>query len=162
MKKFIFTIVMAFLIGGFAFTANAQDRKTKPNVKTRAKTEKIVKPVSKRPDVKNNVNESSIKVRNRDAEQKTLELKKESDAKARAEAENKAIKENNDLFDEFVETVDNCEIERNKKDRDKNQYSQYLEKALRLSTKVNAKMLTDTQKETFESYKAKLNGFLKG
>lgn len=162
MKKFIFTIVMAFLIGGFAFTANAQDRKTKPNVKTRAKKENLVKSVNKNPDLKNNVNENSIKVRNKDAEHKTLELKIESDAKARADAENKAVNENNDLFDEFVETVDNCEIERNKQDKDKNQIRQYLEKALRLSTKVNVKLLTDTQKATFETYKAKLNGFLKG
>ena len=162
MKKFFFTIVMVLLIGGFTFTANAQDRKTKPNVKTRARTEKQVIPVSKRQDLKNNVNESPVKVRNRDTEQKKLEFKIESDAKARAESENKVIKENNNLFDEFVETVDNCEKERNKKDRDKNQIGQYLEKALRLSKKINTKMLTDTQKDTFETYKAKLNRFLKG
>ena len=83
-------------------------------------------------------------------------------AKAKAEAEKIAIKENSDLFDGFVEAVDKCEIEHNKKIKDKKQYSQYLEEALRLSTKINTKMLDDTQKKTFEAYKAKLNSLLKG
>ena len=161
MKNFIITTVMALLIGAFAFTANAQDRKTKPFAKTRGKTEKQVQPGIKGQNLKfNNVNENSIKA-SKNAKQ-TLELKIEADAKAKAEAEKKAIQENNDLFDEFVKTVNNCEIEHNKTAIEKNQFSQYLEKALRLSTKINKKMLTDLQKVTFEESKAKLNSFLKG
>ena len=76
-------------------------------------------------------------------------------------AEQKAIKENTDLLNEFVKTVDKCEMEHNKKHDEKNQFSQYVEKALRLSTKINTKLLTDAQKATFEASKAKLNGFLK-
>ena len=169
---------MALLIGGFAFTAKAQDRKTRPVRRAKAKTEKQIQRENKKTDWKFNVNESSVKgLQNaerksldvekdvkKDVEQKTLELKIDSDAKAKAEAEKTAIKENSDLFDEFVEVVDNCEKEHNKKDKDKNksQLSQYLEKALRLSTKINTKMLNDTQKKTFDAYKAKLNSFLKG
>jgi hypothetical protein len=37
-----------------------------------------------------------------------------------------------------------------------------LEKALRLSTKIDTKKLTDKQKGIFEESKIKLNGFLKG
>ena len=155
MKNFIITTVMALLIGAFAFTANAQDRK----VRTRVKTEKQVNPEVKRQNL-NDVNESSTKAQKETKQ--TLKLKKEAEAKAKAETEKKAIKENSDLFDEFVETVNNCEIEHKKKHDEKNQFSQYLEKALRLSTKINTKMLTDEQKVTFEASKAKLNGFLKG
>ena len=147
-------------MGAFAFTANAQDRKAQPVVNTWAKPENQAKPENKRQDLKINVNENFVKIQ-KNAEQ-TLELKKEAEAKAKAEAEKKAIKENNDLFDEFVKTVDNCEIEHNKTSIEKNQFSQYLEKALRLSTKINKKMLTDVQKVTFEESKAKLNSFLKG
>ena len=160
MKNFIITTVMALLIGAFAFTANAQDRKTTPFTKTRIKTEKQTNPASKGQNLKINRNENSIKA-HKNAEQ-TLELKIEADAKAKAEAEKKAIQENSDLFDEFVKAVDNCEIEHNKKPIEKNKFSQYLEEALRLSTKINTKMLTEEQKVTFEAYKAKLNGFLKG
>ena len=166
---------MALLIGGFAFTANAQDRKNKPVRKAKAKTEKQIQRKNKKTDWKFNVNEGSKgqqdaerksldveKDVNKDVEPKTLELKIDSDVKAKSEAEKIAIKENSDLFDEFVEAVDNCEKERNRKDKDKNQLSQFLEKALRLSTKINTKMLNDTQKTTFDAYKAKLNSFLKG
>ena len=157
MKNFIITTLMALLIGAFAFTADAQDRKV---VRPRAKTEKQVNPENRRQNLKNNVNENSKKAP-KDAKQ-TLKLKKEADEKAKAEAEKNAIKENNDLFDEFVKTVENCEIEHNKKPVDKKKFSQYLEEALRLSTKINTKLLTDEQKVTFEARKAKLNGFLKG
>ena len=157
MKNFIITTVMALLVGAFAFTANAQDRKV---VKPRAKTEKQVNPESRRQNVRNNVNENSPKAQ-KDAKQ-TLKLKKEADEKAKAEAEKNAIKENSDLFDAFVEAVENCEIEHNKKPSDKNKFKQYLEEALRLSTKVNTKMLTEDQKVIFEECKVKLNGFLKG
>ena len=146
-------------MGAVAFTANAQDRKAQPVVNTWANTEQQVKPENKRRDLKINVNENFVKAQ-RNAEQ-TLELKKEAEAKAKAEAEKKAIQENNDLFDEFVKTVNNCEIEHNKTAIEKNQFSQYLEKALRLSTKINTKMLTDAQKATFDANKAKLNSFLK-
>ena len=47
-------------------------------------------------------------------------------------------------------------------DNEKNQFRQYLEKALRLSTKIDTKKLTDKQKGIFEESKIKLNGFLKG
>jgi hypothetical protein len=157
MKNFIITTVMALLIGAFAFTADAQDRKF---VRPKAKTEKQVNPESRRQSLKNNVNENSTKAQ-KEAKQ-TLKLKKEADEKTKAEVEKKAIKENNDLFDEFVKTVENCEIEHNKKPIDKIKISQYLEEALRLSTKINTKMLTDGQKVTFEECKVKLNGFLKG
>ena len=142
MKNFIITTVMALLIGVFAFTANAQDRKSKSVVKARSKTEKPIKPKSKKQDLKINVNENFVKAQNN--------------------AEQKAIKENKDLLDAFVKAVNNCEIEHNKKPIDKNKFSQYLEEALRLSTKINTKMLTDAQKDTFEKSMAKLNGFLKG
>lgn len=157
MKNFIITTVMALLIGAFAFTANAQDRKTKPAVKSRAKTEKQANQENKGQNLKIR-NESSIKAP-KNAEQ-TLELKIEADAKAKAEAEKKAIKENSDLLVEFVKAVDNCEIEHNK--NNDNKFSQYLEEALRLSTKINTKMLTDEQKATFDENKTKLNVFLKG
>ena len=160
MKNFIITTVMALLIGAFAFTANAQDRKTRSIVKTRPKIETQVKPENKGQNLKINVNEDSKKAL-KDTKQ-TLELKIEAEAKAKAEAEEKAIKENNDLFDEFVKAVDNCEIEHSKKYDEKNQINQYLEKALRLSTKINTKMLTDEQKDIFEASKAKLSSFLKG
>ena len=159
MKNFIFTTVMALLIGAFAFTANAQDRKTTPFTKTRIKTEKQTNPASKGQNLKINRNENSIKA-HKNAEQ-TLELKIEADAKAKAEAEKKAIQENNDLFNEFVKAVDSCGIHY-KKPNEKKQFGQYLEEAMRLNTKINTKMLTDEQKATFEEYKAKLNGFLKG
>ena len=146
---------MALLVGAFAFTANAQDRNPKPVVKAREKTEKQENPENKGQNLKFR-NEHSKKT------PKDAKLKKEAEAKAKAEAKKKAIKENNDLFDEFVKTVGNCEIEHNKKDGDKNQFSQYLEKAMRLSKKINTKMLTDEQKVTFEACKAKLNSFLKG
>ena len=133
---------MALLIGTIAFTANAQDRKTKSIGKTRAKTEKQVKPKSKKLELKINGDEGFVK--------------------APDNAEQKAIKENSNLFDAFVKAVDNCELEHNKKPKDKNKFSQYLEEALRLCTKINTKMLTDAQKDTFEKSKAKLNGFLKG
>ena len=149
---------MALLISAFAFTANAQDRKTKPAVKTRAKTETQANHENKGQNLKIR-NENSIKAQ-KNADQ-TLELKIEADAKAKAEAEKKAIKENSDLLDKFVKAVDNCEIEHNK-NNDNNKFSQYLEEALRLSTKINTKMLTDEQKATFDASKAKLNGFLKG
>lgn len=133
---------MALLIGGFAFTASAQDRTNNPSVRQRAKTEKQVKPRSnKKQDLKINVNKNSKKVH--------------------ADFDQKAIQENNELLNEFVKTVDKCEMEHNKKHDEKNQFSQYVEKALRLSTKINTKLLTDAQKATFEASKAKLNGFLK-
>ena len=162
---------MALLIGGFAFTANAQDRKTRPVRKAKAKTEKQIQRENKNLDWKFNVNEGSKGQQNverksldvkKDDEQKTLELNLDSNAKAKAEAEKIAIKENSDLFDGFVEAVDKCEKEHNKKVKDKKQFSQYLEEALRLSTKINTKLLDDTQKKTFEAYKAKLNSLLKG
>ena len=155
MKNFIITTIMALLIGAFAFTANAQERKV---VRPRAKTEKQIQPESKRQNLKNNVNKSSTKI-TKDA--KTLKLIKDADSKALIDAEKKAIQENNDLLDEFVKTVGNCEVEHNKRPNDKNKFSQYLEEALRLSTKINTKMLTDEQKIAFEESKAKLNGFLK-
>ncbi len=148
---------MALLIGAFAFTANAQDKKV---VRTRAKTEKQINTESKRQNLKNNANENSTKAQ-KEAKQ-TLKLKKEAEAKAKEEVEKKAIKENSDLFDEFVETINNCEIEHKKKYDENNQFNQYLEKGLRLSTKINTKMLTDEQKVIFEATKAKLSGFLKG
>lgn len=151
---------MVLLLGAFAFTANAQNRKTNLIGRTKAKTEKQVKPEIKGQNLKFNVNENSTKA-SKDTKQ-TLELKKEAEAKAMAEAEKKAIKENSDMLDEFVKTVENCEIEHNKKHDEKNQFRQYLEKALRLSTKIDTKMLTDAQKDTFDVNKAKLNGFLKG
>ena len=142
MKNFIITTVMALLIGGFAFTANAQDRKPNPAVRTRANTEKQVKSKGKKPaDLKINGNKNVVKTQNN--------------------AEQKAIKENTELLNEFVKTVDKCEVEHNKKYNENNQFNQYLEKALRLSTKINTKLLTDAQKATFEASKAKLNGFLK-
>ena len=159
MKDFIITTVMVLLIGAFTFTANAQDRNTQPALKTWAKTEKQVKHKNKRRDLKININENFVKVQ-REAGQ-TLELKKKTEAKAKSEAEKNAIKVNTDLFDEFVKTVEDCEIEHNKKSIEKNLFSQNLEKALRLSTKINTKMLTDAQKVTFDANKAKLNGFLK-
>ena len=140
MKNFIITTMMALLIGGFAFTANAQDRK-KPAVRTRAKTEYQDNKSSKKADLKINVNKNTKKPQNT--------------------AEQKAIQENTELLNEFVKTVDNCEIEHNKKYNENNQFSQYLEKALRLSTKINTKLLTKEQKTIFEANKAKLNGFLK-
>ena len=148
---------MALLIGAFAFTANAQDKKV---VRTRARTEKQINTESKRQNLKNNANENSIK--SKKESKQTLKLKKESEAKTKEEAEKKAIKENSNLFDEFVETINNCEIEHKKKYDENNQFNQYLEKGLRLSTKINAKMLTDEQKVIFEATKAKLSGFLKG
>ena len=132
---------MALLIGGFAFTASAQDRKSNPAVKTRAKIEKQEKTSNKKQDLKLNVTKNSKKVH--------------------ANTEQKAVQENNELLNEFVKTVDKCEIEHNKKHDENNQFSQYVEKALRLSTKINTKLLTDAQKATFEASKAKLNGFLK-
>jgi uncharacterized protein YxeA len=141
MKNFIITTVMALLISGFAFTASAQDRKNNPAVKSRAKIEKQEKTSNKKQDLKLNVNKNTKKVH--------------------ADPEQKAIQENNELLNEFVKTVDKCEIEHNKKHDEKNQFSQYVEKALRLSTKINTKLLTDAQKATFEASKAKLNGFLK-
>lgn len=132
---------MALLISGFAFTASAQDRKNNPAVKSRAKIEKQEKTSNKKQDLKLNVNKNSKKVH--------------------ANTEQKAVQENNELLNEFVKTVDKCEIEHNKKHDEKNQFSQYVEKALRLSTKINTKLLTDAQKATFEASKAKLNGFLK-
>ena len=144
-------------MGAFAFTANAQERK----VVTRTKTEKQLIPESKRQNLNiNNVNENSTKGKTNTKQ--TLKLKKEAEAKAKAEAEKEVIKENNDLFDEFVEAVENCEIEHNKKPNDKNQFSHYLEIALRLSTKINTKMLTGEQMVIFDENKTKLNGFLKG
>ncbi len=77
------------------------------------------------------------------------------------DAEQKAIQENVDLLNEFVKTVDDCELEHNKKNKDNNQFSQYLEQALRLSKKINKKKLTDAQKTTYEASKVKLNGLLK-
>ena len=141
MKNFIITTVMALLISGFAFTASAQDRKNNPAVKTRAKIEKQEKTSNKKQDLKLNVNKNSKKVH--------------------ANTEQKAVQENKELLNDFVKTVDKCEIEHNKKHDEKNQFSQYVEKALRLSTKINTKLLTDAQKATFEASKAKLNGFLK-
>lgn len=132
---------MALLISSFAFTASAQDRKSNPAVKTRAKIEKQEKTSNKKQDLKLNVNKNSKKVH--------------------ANTEQKAVQENNELLNEFVKTVDKCEIEHNKKHDENNQFSQYVEKALRLSTKINTKLLTDAQKATFEASKAKLNGFLK-
>jgi len=141
MKNFIITTVMALLISGFAFTANAQDRRDNPASKSRAKVEKQGKTANKKQDLKLNVSQNSKKVH--------------------VNTDQKAIQENNDLLNEFVKTVDKCEIEHNKKFNDNNQFSQYVEKALRLSTKINTKLLTDAQKATFEASKAKLNGFLK-
>ena len=155
MKHFIITTVMALLIGAFAFTANAQDRKVG---RVKAKTEKQIKPESKRQSLNHNLDENSTKT---SKNAKTLKLKKDDEAKAKAEAEKKAIQENNDLFNEFVKAVDSCGIHY-KKPNEKNQFGQYLEEAMRLNTKINTKMLTDEQKSTFEEYKAKLNGFLKG
>ena len=140
MKNFIITTVMALLIGGFAFTANAQD-KTKTVVKKGAKTEKHVKVKKNNSDLELDVNRGSTKGQN--------------------DPEQQAIQENNDLLNEFVKTVDNCEQEHNNKHKGNNQFSQYLEKALRLSKKINKKLLTDSQKTTFETSKAKLNGLLK-
>ena len=85
MKNFIITTVMALLIGAFAFTANAQDRK----VRTRVKTEKQVNPEIKRQNL-NDVNESSTKAQKETKQ--TLKLKKEAEAKAKAESEKKERK----------------------------------------------------------------------
>ena len=106
---------MALLISGFAFTASAQDRKNNPSEKPRAKTEKQVKTTNNKQDLKINVNKDSKKVH--------------------ANSEQKAIQENNDLLNEFVKTVDKCEIEHNKKYNENNQFSQYVEKALKAEYK---------------------------
>ncbi len=132
---------MALLIGGFALTANAQDKKTKTIVRKRAKTEKQVKIKRNKPDLEFDANKDAMKAQN--------------------DAEQQAIQENTDLFNEFVKTVDNCELEYNKNHKKTNQFSQYLEKALRLSKKINIKKLTDAQKTTYEASKVKLNGLLK-
>ena len=132
---------MALLIGGFAFTANAQDKKTKTVGRKRAKTEKQVKIRRNKPDLEFDASKDAMKGQN--------------------DAEQQAIQENIDLLNEFVKTVDNCELEHNKKYKSNNKFSQYLEKALRLSKKINAKMLTDAQKTTFEASKAKLTCLLK-
>ncbi len=132
---------MALLIGGFALTANAQDKKTKTIVRKRAKTEKQVKIKRNKPDLEFDANKDAMKAQN--------------------DAEQQAIQENTDLFNEFVKTVGNCELEYNKNHKKTNQFSQYLEKALRLSKKINIKKLTDAQKTTYEASKVKLNGLLK-
>ena len=132
---------MALLIGGFSLTANAQDKKTKTIVRKRAKTEKQVKIKRNKPDLELDVNRDSMKAQN--------------------DAEQQAIQENTDVFNEFVKTVGNCELEYNKNHKKTNQFSQYLEKALRLSKKINIKKLTDAQKTTYEASKVKLNGLLK-
>ena len=132
---------MALLIGGFALTANAQDKKTKTIVRKRAKTEKQVKIKRNKPDLEFDANKDAMK--------------------AQKDAEQQAIQENTDLFNEFVKTVGNCELEYNKNHKKTNQFSQYLEKALRLSKKINIKKLTDAQKTTYEASKVKLNGLLK-
>ena len=156
MKNFIITTVMALLIGAFAFTANAQERKVG---RAKANTEKQIKPEGKRRNLKNNVNENSTKA---SKNTKTLKIKKDADAKSNAEAKKQVVQETNDLLDEFVKTVDSCGLEYKKKHNEKNQFRQYLEKALRLSTKIDTKKLTDKQKGIFEESKIKLNGFLKG
>ncbi len=132
---------MALLIGGFALTANAQDKKTKTIVRKRAKTEKQVKIKRNKPDLEFDANKDAMKAQN--------------------DAEQQAIQENTDLFNEFVKMVGNCELEYNKNHKKTNQFSQYLEKALRLSKKINIKKLTDAQKTTYEASKVKLNGLLK-
>lgn len=141
MKNFIITTVMALLIGGFALTANAQDKKTKTIVRKRAKMERQVKIRKNKPDLEFDATRGSMNAQN--------------------DAEQQAIQENTDLFNEFVKAVDNCEQEYNKKHKKTNQFSQYLEKALRLSKKINTKSLTDAQKPTYEASKVKLNGLLK-
>ena len=132
---------MALLIGGFSLTANAQDKKTKTIERKRAKTEKQVKIKRNKPDLEFDANKDAMKAQN--------------------DAEQQAIQENTDLFNEFVKTVGNCELEYNKNHKKTNQFSQYLEKALRLSKKINIKKLTDAQKTTYEASKVKLNGLLK-
>ena len=131
---------MALLIGGFALSANAQD-KTKTVVRKRANTEKQIKIKKNKQDLERNANKDSMKAQN--------------------DTEQLAIQENTDLLNEFVKTVASCELERNEKYKENSQFSQHLEKALRLSKKINTKMLTDAQKTTFEASKAKLNGLLK-
>ena len=132
---------MALLIGGFALTANAQDKKTKTIERKRAKTEKQVKIKRNKPDLELDVNRDSMKAQN--------------------DAEQQAIQENTDVFNEFVKAVDDCELEYNKEHKKNTHFNQCLEKALRLSKKINTKKLTDAQKTTYETSKVKLNGLLK-
>ena len=137
MKKFIISAVMALLIGGFAFTANAQD-----DVKKKG-TSQLSTPAPA-PKLDNKTDKGAI-----EGQQKAA---KKAEEKAQAEKESKEI---TTLITNFESKVDQCIKERKNSKSERNNFSKYLEEAQALNAQIEkykkAKKLNDAQKEKYDT-----------
>lgn len=138
MKKFIISAVMALLIGGFAFTANAQGKDDEK--KTQAPQLSTPAPA---PKLDNKTDKGAI-----EGQQKAA---KKAEEKAQAEKESKEI---TTLITNFESKVDQCIKERKNSKSAKSNFSKYLDEAQALNAQIEkykkAKKLNDTQKEKYE------------
>ena len=138
MKKFIISAVMALLIGGFAFTANAQGKDDEK--KTQAPQLSTPAPA---PKLDNKTDKGAI-----EGQQKAA---KKAEEKAQAEKESKEI---TTLITNFESKVDQCIKERKNSKSAKSNFSKYLDEAQALNAQIEkykkAKKLNDAQKEKYE------------
>lgn len=138
MKKFIISAVMALLIGGFAFTANAQGKDDEK--KTQASQLSTPAPA---PKLDNKTDKGAI-----EGQQKAA---KKAEEKAQAEKESKEI---TTLITNFESKVDQCIKERKNSKSERNNFSKYLDEAKALNAQIEkykkAKKLNDAQKEKYD------------
>lgn len=138
MKKFIISAVMALLIGGFAFTANAQGKDDEK--KTEAPQLSTPAPA---PKLDNKTDKGAI-----EGQQKAA---KKAEEKAQAEKESKEI---TTLITNFESKVDQCIKERKNSKSERNNFSKYLDEAKALNAQIEkykkAKKLNDAQKEKYD------------
>lgn len=138
MKKFIISAVMALLIGGFAFTANAQGKDDEK--KTQAPQLSTPAPA---PKLDNKTDKGAI-----EGQQKAA---KKAEEKAQAEKESKEITR---LITNFESKVDQCIKERKNSKSERNNFSKYLDEAKALNAQIEeykkAKKLNDAQKEKYD------------
>ena len=127
---------MALLIGGFAFTANAQGEEKKTG------TSQLSTPAPA-PKLDNKTDKGAI-----EGQQKAA---KKAEEKAQAEKESKEI---TTLITNFESKVDQCIKERKNSKSAKSNFSKYLDEAQALNAQIEkykkAKKLNDAQKEKYD------------
>ena len=129
---------MALLIGGFAFTANAQG---KDEVKKKG-TSQLSTPAPA-PKLDNKTDKGAIEEQQKAA--------KKAEEKAQAEKESKEI---STLITNFESKVDQCIKERKNSKSERSNFSKYLDEAQTLNAQIEkykkAKKLNNAQKEKYD------------
>ena len=151
MKKFIISAVMALLIGGFAFTANAQPGSIGTKQNENAKYEQTNS--GKKVKMNSKINEESSKAV--DKQNKAVEQQKAEEQKKAAEQKNY-----DQLISQYQEAINKFEADFNKfkegKDTEKLNLPSDMKKANEKRTAIEKiqEKLTNKQKDTFKELKA--------